>query len=128
LAARRRDKVRQQNHDNLVSLPRILLNFSDSLATVEKDRIFAFLGISSASTDDTLQPDYSRTDREVFEVVARHSQRTKLPFLYFSVAGLANGIKSDNWPSWVPDLGKAPGIRLPFPLWDFGKYQASAEN
>jgi hypothetical protein len=125
---RRQYKIRQQNHDNLASLPRILLNFSDSLATVEKDRVFAFLGITSASADDTLQPDYSRTDREVFEVVARHSLRTKLPFLYFSVAGLANGIESDEWPSWVPDLRKAPGTRLPFPLWDFGKYQASAEN
>jgi hypothetical protein len=122
-----RRQYRGQPHDNLASLPSTLIKFSDSHATVEKDRVFAFLGISSASTDHTLEPDYSRSDREVFEVVARHSLRTKLPFLYFSVAGLANGIESDKWPSWVPDLRKAPGIRLPFPLWDFGKYHASAE-
>jgi hypothetical protein len=121
-------KISQQDHHNLASLARILLDFSDSLATEQKDRVFAFLGITSASTDDSLQPDYSKTDREVFEVVARHSLQTKLPFLYFSLAGLANGIKSDDWPSWVLDLRRASGTRLPFPLWDFRTYQASAKS
>jgi len=123
-----RCQYREQHHNNLTSLPKILIQFSDSHATVEKDRIFAFLGISSASENDTLKPNYSRSDREIFEAVARHSLRTELPFLYFSVAGLANGIESDKWPSWVPDLRKAPGMRLPSPLWDFGKYKASAET
>ncbi|KAH8589512.1 heterokaryon incompatibility protein-domain-containing protein [Bisporella sp. PMI_857] len=119
-----RRRYRKQHHDDL---PRILINFCDSCATVERDRVYAFLGISSAATDNTLMADYTKSDRQIFEDVACHSLRTELPFLYFSFAGVANGIKADTWPSWVPDLKKAPEIRLPFPLWDFGKYTASAD-
>lgn len=65
-ATRRQD--REQNHDNLTFLPRILMKFSNPHATMEKGRVVAFLGIRSASADDTLQLDYSRSDLEVLKL------------------------------------------------------------
>lgn len=93
-----RRKYGEQSY-NPPHLSRILMDFSDSHSTDEKDRIFAFLNISSASADDTLKPDYSKPDREIFELVARHSLMTEQPFLHFSATGLANGIKPGKWPS-----------------------------
>jgi hypothetical protein len=117
------------NHEEETFLPTILMKFFSSQATKKLDRIFAFLGISSAAEDGALKPDYSKSETEVFTEVARHSLRTQLPklrFMYFSAAGLANNINM-NWPSWVPDL-TGLSTRLPFPLWDFGQYKAGGKT
>jgi hypothetical protein len=110
-------------------LPMILMKFFSSQATIKIDRIFAFLGISCAAEDRELQLNYEELDVKIFKEVARHSLRTKLPklrFLYLSAAGLANNSNA-NWPSWVPDL-RCLKTRLPFPLWDFGQYNAGGNT
>lgn len=117
-----------KEHREETFLPMILMKFFSSQATVKLDRIFAFLGISSATDNGALEVDYSNTVTEISKAVARYSLQARLPklrFLYFSAAGLANN-NNANWPSWVPDLSSL-SVQLPFPLWDFGQYKAGGK-
>ena len=99
--------LQRKNPANLFEL---LCRFRDSLATEQKDHVFALVGISSDGDHPAYRPDYRREVEDVYREVAwtTINQYTSLHML--SAAGLQDGIA--NLPSWTPDWTVSPQVFL----------------
>ena len=86
----------------------LLCRFRDSLATEEKDHIFAVVGISSDGDHPAYRPDYTREVKEVYGEVAWTTINQYSSLHILSAAGLQGGIA--NLPSWIPDWTVSPQV------------------
>ncbi|KAK0620858.1 hypothetical protein B0T14DRAFT_522274 [Immersiella caudata] len=99
-------------------LPDLLVECVQSGATMPHDKVWALCGLISERdagwSVKSLQPDYSLSEKEVYENVARAvlENEKERRFALFGIAG-ANKSKNDGAPSWVPDLSQLP---LLYPL------------
>ena len=84
----------------------LLCRFRESLATEEKDHIFALVGISSDGDHPAYRPDYTREVKEVYGEVAWTTINQYSSLHILSAAGLQGGIA--NLPSWIPDWTVSP--------------------
>jgi len=102
---------RRYRRGTRLSLAEIVLDFRSSQASLDKDHVFGFHGISSDAQNPALLPDYSKSALQVFREAVVQSLRDgpqEMPFALFAVAGVAHirstGTDEPPWPSWVPEL------------------------
>ena len=104
------------------NLSELLCRFRDSLATEEKDHIFALVGISSDGDHPAYRPDYTREVKEVYGEVAWTTINQYSSLHILSAAGLQGGLA--NLPSWIPDWTVSPQV-LVYGLASPAAFQAS---
>ena len=99
--------LQRKNPANLFEL---LCRFRDSLATEQKDHIFALVGISSDGAHPAYRPDYTKAVEDVYREVAWTTINQYSSLHMLSAAGLQDGIA--NLPSWTPDWTVSPQVLL----------------
>ena len=93
---------------NPANLFQLLCRFRDSLATEQKDHVFALVGISSDGDHPAYRPDYTREVEDVYREVAWTTINQYSSLHILSAAGLQDGIA--NLPSWTPDWTVSPQV------------------
>ncbi len=83
----------------------VLQRARHSSATDPRDMIFAVVGLSNASPEACLIPDYSKSVEQVYEETAEYLLRESGLLLLSSVQ---NRSKIADLPSWVPDWSQEP--------------------
>lgn len=98
------------------------------IAADPRDKVYAVSGLASdASSSRFLEPDYSKSQLEVYCDVVRHFMETskyihKLDFLCYAGAEIypedatnERAVQVSTWPSWLPDWSKEP-FNYPMPF------------
>jgi Heterokaryon incompatibility protein (HET) len=81
----------------------LLESFGYAEATLQRDRLFALLGLSGDGNDLDFQPDY-RTDTQLEDIMLRYARKFVKQGKVMNLlhrAGLNS--KSERFPSWIPD-------------------------
>jgi hypothetical protein len=98
-----RDNFQNKTYQNFLAM---MLRHRPCQATIGKDKIFALSGLS----DFPLQPDYSRTDADIFTDAAIEMMRMDNHSLnILSVPHVPHTVDRD-LPSWVPDWTDTPFV------------------
>jgi hypothetical protein len=107
----------------------LALRFINTDCYIDKDRIFAFHGLSLAADENFLEPDYRMSTLEVFEAVAKRSLCSQNPFQILSIAGIGRvPVSHEHWPSWVPDWNVLSKTARPSLLHDYASYSAGGKS
>lgn len=97
--------IRSEFQDGVYpSLPFSLLKCSSFQATDPRDHVFALHGITSASKEKEIVPNYRQATQSVYFEAATYAFRLKDPFCLFPLAGITAGPRMTGLPSWVPDF------------------------
>ena len=102
--------IQRQNlwRNTSLTLLELLCRFRDSLATEEKDHIFALVGISRDGDHPAYRPDYTRELKEIYTSFAWTTINQYSSLHVLSAAGLQDGLSG--LPSWTPDWTFSPQV------------------
>ncbi|MCJ1315428.1 hypothetical protein MMC15_000747 [Xylographa vitiligo] len=87
-------------------------------ATEVQDMVYSLLGLVTEDDRSAIQPDYSKSVRQVYTEVANHLLKNDINVLCFYTNSSFHDL-----PSWVPDWSR---FGAPWPLWMPGVYRAGS--
>jgi hypothetical protein len=97
------DNIRRSDYESFASLGRVLEQSTTFSATDSRDKIFAFLGLTTDGSRRAILPDYNRSVEEVYCAAMRFLLSSSKPFFALPFAGIGYLRSCRSLPSWVPD-------------------------